>query len=149
MSYSHGDENGQSFCGTRTYALLTPFPWATFDITNGQLQVSSTDASLVGSTPQTVTVEISLTDYPGVKTSISVDIEFIKSCNDAVMTTTGPAGQTFPYFTWDSAVSAFLSDTITGASIDVIQDCGIFGVSFFSDAAGTLPLDSTIFSVVG
>ena len=37
VSTSHGDGDGQSFCGTRTYTLLSPFSWAAFDTANGEL----------------------------------------------------------------------------------------------------------------
>ena len=38
-SYSHGNRDGLSFCGPRTYTLQTPFPWANFDYTSGQIRV--------------------------------------------------------------------------------------------------------------
>ena len=34
------------------------------------------------------------------------------------------------------------------ANLDTSQDCGIFEVSLFSDAAGTVPIDSSIFTLV-
>ena len=42
----------------------------------------------------------------------------------------------------------YYPSTISLTSHDVTHDCGSFGVTFFSDAAGTVPLDSTVFTVV-
>ena len=85
VSYSHGNEDGQSFCGPRTYTLQTPFPWANLDSASGQLQVYSTDLALNGST-ETVSVEIHLTNYPSVLETISLNIQFVKSCTEAIIT---------------------------------------------------------------
>ena len=85
VSYSHGNEDGQSFCGPRTYTLQTPFPWVNLDSASGQLQVYSTDLALNGST-DTVSVEIHLTNYPSVLETISLNIQLVKSCTEAIIT---------------------------------------------------------------
>ena len=48
----------------------------TFDISNGLVQVVSTDMSLAGTT-ETVSVQVSLTDYTSVIEIINIDVEFI------------------------------------------------------------------------
>ena len=103
--------------------------------------------SLAGST-ETVSVKISLTDYPSITQTISLDFEFVKSCTDAIMTAQAPLLQTMTYFTWDTPVSVNLPAVTALASLDVTQDCGSFAVSLFSDADGTTPIDSSIFTEV-
>ena len=60
-----------------------------FDSFSGQLVVDSSDFGLVGTT-ETVSVQISLTDYPSITETIDLDFEFVKSCNDAIMTAQAP-----------------------------------------------------------
>ena len=91
-------------------------------------------------------MEIFLTDYPSITQTISLDFEFFKSCNDAIMTAQALTQQTMTYFTWDTPVSVNLPAVTALASLDVTQDCGSFAVSFFSDAAGTALLDSFVFT---
>ena len=103
--------------------------------------------SLAGST-ETVSVQISFTDYPSITQTISLDFVLVKSCTDAIMTAQAPLSQTMTYFTWDTPVSVNLPAVTALASLDVTQDCGSFAVSLFSDADGTTPIDSSIFTEV-
>ena len=85
ISYSHGNLDGVTFCGTRTYSITMPSPypaWVKIDSSTGALSLKTTDTSLGGS-EKSVEVTIALLDYPGISGKITFSVAFKKACSDA------------------------------------------------------------------
>ena len=58
VSESHGNQDGITFCGARTYTEVgTNYPWLTLGASDGQISIGTSDASLAMTEPS-VTVSV-------------------------------------------------------------------------------------------